>query len=418
MSFLSSRTRAAREGFGKPVLRKEDARLLVGAGCYSDDVNLAGQAYACFVRSPHAHARIGRIDTASALATSGVIAVLTGEDAVAAGIKPLTHSPMPGNPYEEMIRPGDVSFIAPHPPIPADRVRFVGEVVAMVIAETPAAARDGAERIAVDWAPLRAVTGSIAAAAPDAPVLYEDILSNVCVDAEAGDAAAVDAAFGRAAHVVRLETWVHRVTGVPMEPRAAVGVWDPASGRYIIHAGAGGLGRTQTGVAGALGVPESAVRVMAGDVGGNFGTRNSCYPEFALVAWAARRVGRPVKWTSERREAFLADYHGRDLVSHAELALDAEGNFLAFRGVNTSNLGAHGVHFGPLNKGMALTTTVYRVPAVSLRGRAVVTNTSPTTPYRSAGRPEVMFVMERLIDLAARRHGFDRLELRRKNLVP
>ena len=417
MSFLQSRARSAREGFGKPVLRKEDARLLVGAGCYSDDVNLPGQAYACFVRSPHAHARIGRIDTAAALAIPGVIAVLTGEDAVADRMKPLTHSPMPGNPHEEMVRPGDVVFMAPHPPIPADRVRFAGEVVAMVIAETPAAARDGAECIAVDWGPLRAVTGSISAAAPDAPLLYEDIASNVCVDAKAGDDIAVDAAFGRAAHVVRLETWVHRVTGVPMEPRAAVGVWDPASGRYTVHAGAGGLGRTQTGVAGALGVPERAVRVMARDVGGNFGTRNSCYPEFALVAWAARREGRPVKWTSERREAFLADYHGRDLAVRAELALDSEGHFLALRATNTSNLGAHAVSFHPLNKGMALTGTVYRVPTVSIRGRAVVTNTSPTTPYRSAGRPEIMFVMERLIDLAARRHGFDRLDLRRKNLV-
>ncbi len=417
-SFLQSRTRLAREGFGQPVRRKEDARLLVGGGCYSDDVNLPGQAYACFVRSPHAHARIRRIETAAARATPGVIAVLTGEDAAADGLKPLTHSPMPGNPHEEMIRERDVAFVAPHPPMPADCVRFVGEIVAMVVAETPAAARDGAERVRVEWTPLPAVTASTAAATPDAPRLYDGTPSNVCVDAEVGDAAAADLAFSRAAHVVRLETWVHRITGVPMEPRAAVGVWDPASGRYTVHAGAGGLGRTRTGVAGALGVPEGAVRVMAGDVGGNFGTRNSCYPEFALVAWAARQVSRPVKWTAERREAFLADYHGRDLVSHAELALDAEGNFLAFRGVNTSNVGAHAVSFHPLNKGTAIATTVYRVPAVSMRARAVVTNTSPTTPYRSAGRPEVMFIMERLIDLAARRHGFDRLELRRKNLVP
>jgi carbon-monoxide dehydrogenase large subunit len=183
---------------------------------------------------------------------------------------------------------------------------------------------------------------SLAAAAPDAPLLYEDTPSNVCVDAEAGNAAAVDAAFRQAAHVVRLDTWVHRITGVPMEPRAAVGVWDPASGRYTVHAGAGGLGRTRTGVAGALGVSEGAVRVLARDVGGNFGTRNSCYPEFALVAWAARREGRPVKWTSERREAFLADYHGRDLAVRAELALDSEGHFLALRATNTSNLGADG----------------------------------------------------------------------------
>jgi len=418
VSFLQFRTRSAREGFGKPVLRKEDARLLAGGGSYSDDVNLPGQAHACFVRSPHAHARIGRIDTAAAIAAPGVIAVLTGREAADDGVKPVTHSPMPGNPHEEIIRDRDVSFIAPHPPIPADRVRFAGEVVAMVIAETPAAARDGAERVDVDWTPLPAVTDSLAAGRPEAPILYDGTGSNVCVDVAAGDRGAADAAFARAAHVVRLETWVQRVTGVPMEPRAAVGAWDVASGRYTVHAGAGGLGRTRTGVAGALGVPESAVRVMAGDVGGNFGTRNSCYPEFALVAWAARRLGRPVKWTAERREAFLADYQGRDLAVQAELALDAEGNFLAFRGANTSNLGAHAVSFHPLNKGMALTGTVYRMPAVSIRGRAVVTNTSPTTPYRSAGRPEIMFVMERLIDLAAHRHGFDRLELRRRNLVP
>ena len=418
MSFLESRSRSAREGFGKPVLRKEDARLLSGGGVYSDDVNVPGQAYACFVRSPHAHARIGPIDGSAALAVPDVIAVLTGADAVADGVKSVTHSPMPGNPYEEIVREKDVSFIAPHPPIPADRARFAGEVVAMVIARTPAAARDGAERVLVDWTPLPAVTGSLPAAAGAAPILYDGTGSNVCVDVDAGDRAAADAAFARAAHVVRLQTWVHRVTGVPMEPRAAVGEWDAASGRYTVHAGAGGLGRTRTGVAGALGVPESAVRVTSGDVGGNFGTRNSCYAEFALVAWAARRLGRPVKWTSERREAFLADYQGRDLTVEAELALDAEGRFLAFRGANTSNLGAHAVSFHPLNKGLALTATVYRVPAVSIRGRAVVTNTSPTTPYRSAGRPEVMFVMERLIDLAARRHGFDRLELRRRNLVP
>ena len=418
MSFLESRTRSAREGVGKPVLRKEDERLLVGGGRYSDDVNLPGQAYACFVRSPHASARVERIDTAAARATPGVIAVLTGGDAAADGMKPLTHSPMPGNPHEEMIRGGDVAFIPPHPPMPADVVRFAGEVVAMVVADTPAAARDGAERVGVDWAALPAVTTSLAAAASDAPVLYDSAASNLCVDAEVGDPAAVDAAFARAAHIVRLDTWVQRVTGVPMEPRAAVGAWDPASGRYTVHAGAGGLGRTQTGVAGALGVPESSVRVMAGDVGGNFGTRNSCYPEFALVAWAARRLGRPVKWTADRREAFLADYHGRDLAVRAELALAADGTFLALRGVNTSNVGAHVVSFHPLNKGMALTGTVYRMPAVSVRGRAVVTTTSPTTPYRSAGRPEIMFVMERLIDLAARRHGFDRLALRRRNLVP
>src|SRR3989441_1631081 len=192
MSFLSSRPRSAREGFGKPVPRKEDARLLVGGGCYSDDVNLPGQAYACFVRSPHAHARIGRIETAAALATPGVIAVLTGEDAAADGVKPIKHSPMPANAYEEMIRGSDVVFVAPHPPMPADRVRFVGGIVAMVIAETPAAARDGAERVEVAWTALPAVTASTAAAHPDAPILYDGTASNVCVDSDIGDAAGVD----------------------------------------------------------------------------------------------------------------------------------------------------------------------------------------------------------------------------------
>ena len=417
-SFLQSRTHSAREGIGKPILRKEDARLLTGGGCYSDDVNLPGQAYACFVRSPHPHAAIEGIDTAAARATSGVIAVLTGADAAADGVKSIVHSPIPSNPYEDMIKRHEVVFVAPHPPMPADRARFVGEIVAMVVADSPAAARDGAEHVVVEWAPLPAVTASLDAARPDAPILWDVKGSNVCVDSHVGDAAAVDAAFARAAHVVRFETWVQRVTGVTMEPRAAVGEWDAATGRYTVHAGAGGLGRTQTGVAGALGVPESAVRVTARDVGGNFGTRNSCYAEPVLMAWAARRLGRPVKWTGERREAFAGDYGGRDLVSHAELALDADGNFLAFRTANTSNVGAHAVAYTPLNKGMAIATTVYRVPAVSLHGRCVNTNTSPTTPYRSAGRPEVMYVMERLIDLAARRHGFDRVELRRRNLIP
>jgi carbon-monoxide dehydrogenase large subunit len=418
VSFLTSRTHLAAEGIGKPVLRKEDSRLLTGGGCYSDDVNLPGQAYTCFVRSPHAHARIVRVDATAALAAPGVIAVLTGRDTVADGVKPITHTPVPANPHEEVIRPRDVRFVAPHPPMDADRARFVGAIVAMVVADTPAAARDAAERVRVDWEPLPAVTGSLAAAAPDAPIIWAEAKSNVCVDTKAGDPAAVERAFARAAHVVTFETWVHRVTGVPMEPRAAVGVWDAASGRYTVHAGAGGLGRTQTGVAGALGVPESAVRVTAREVGGNFGTRNSCYAEFVLVAWAARRLGRPVKWTGDRREAFMADYGGRDLAVRAELALDGDGTFLGFRSANTSNVGAHAVSFNPLNKGMAIATTVYHVPAVSMHGRAVVTNTSPTTPYRSAGRPEVMFVIERLIDLAARRHGFDRVELRRRNLVP
>ncbi|OLC31363.1 MAG: carbon monoxide dehydrogenase [Candidatus Rokubacteria bacterium 13_1_40CM_4_69_5] len=420
MSFLSSRTRSARQGFGQPVLRREDRRLLTGNGRYSDDFNLPGQAYACFVRSPHAQARIRRIDVSGALKVPGVIAVLTGEDAAADRLRPIPHHPVPTNPYEVPLKSRDGSefFIAPHLPLPPDRARFVGEAVAMVIAETPAAARDGAERVAVDYAPLPAITVTADAAAAGAPILWDETTSNLCVDSEAGDAAAAAAAFRRAAHVVRLETRINRVTGVPMEPRAALGVWDEASSHYTLYAGSGGSVRIKSDLAGTLGVPESAVRVVAREVGGNYGTRNAFYPEFALVAWAAKRLRRPVKWTGERREAFLTDYHARDLVSHVELALDAEGTFLALRGVNTSNVGAHAVSFVPLAKGVAVLPSVYHIPAAALRGRAVLSNTSPTYPYRSAGRPEVMFVIERLIDLAARRHGFDRVELRRRNLVP
>ncbi len=420
MSFLASRTRDARQGIGKAILRKEDARLVTGAGCYTDDVTLPGQLYACMVRSPHPHAAIRGIDAGDALKTEGVVAVLTGADAVQDGLRAIPHRPVPTNPYEVQLtsRDGSPFFIAPHSPLPTDRARFVGEPVAMVVAETPAAARDGAERVRVQWEPLPAAITAADASPGDAVRVWDDCASNLCVDSEAGDAAATAAAFARAAHIVRLETRVNRVTGVPMEPRAVLGDYDQASGRYTVYTGSGGSWRIQGDVAGTLGVPPAAVRVVARDIGGNYGTRNSCYPEQALVAWAARRLGRPVKWTGDRRESMLTDYQARDLVSHAELALDADGRFLALRGVNTSNVGAHSVSFIPLAKGVAVLPSVYDIPVAFIRGRAVLTNTVPTTPYRAAGRPEVMFVIERLIDLAARRHGFDRVALRRRNLVP
>ena len=400
--------------------RKEDARLVAGGGRYSDDFNLPGQAYAHFVRSPHAHALIRGIDVAVALAVPGVVAALTGQDAAADGLRPIPHKPVPTNPNEFPLggRDGTPIFVAPHPPLPSDRARFVGQAVAIVIAESAAAAADGAERVVVDYAPLPSVTATPDAVRAGAPAVWDEIDSNVCVDSVAGDARAADAAFARAAHVVRLDSWVPRITGVPMEPRAALGVYDEAAGRYTLFAGSGGVVRHKSDLAEILGVPETAVRVVARDVGGNFGPRNSFYPEFALIPWAARRLRRPVKWTCTRREAFLTDYQARDLLSAMELALDAEGGFLALRGVNTSNVGAHAVTFVPLNKGRELSTSVYRMPAAAVRGRAVLSNTSPLSAYRSAGRPQVMYVMERLIDLAARRHGFDRVELRRRNLVP
>jgi carbon-monoxide dehydrogenase large subunit len=400
---------------GKPVPRKEDDRLLRGDGSYADDWNLPLQAYACMVRSPHAHARIVRIEKQKALAIQGVIAVFTGADT--ADLKPIPHKPVTVNPHEVQLRNRDGSafIIPPYVVLPVDKARFVGEAVAMVVADTPMAARDGAEAVEVDYEPLPAVVASDAAVRADAPILWKDLGSNICVDADVGDAAAVERAFAQAAHVVRLQTTVNRVTGVPLELRAALGVY--GDGRYTVYAPSGGVQRFRADIAGALGVPEDAVRFVARDVGGSYGTRNYISPEHVLVAWAAKRIGRPVKWRADRQECFLSDDHARDLAVQAELALDAKGNFLAFRSANTSNVGAHATSYIPLTKGVGVSTSVYHLPCSSFRARAVLSNTTPTSPYRAAGRPEVMFVIERLIDLAARQQGFDRAELRRRNLV-
>ena len=404
---------------GQPVRRKEDLRLVTGKGCYTDDINLANQAYAVMVRSPHAHARIAGVDSAAAMATPGVLAVLTGCDALADGLRPIPHKVWSQHPAELMLREhnGFKTFTAPHYPLPADKARFVGEAVAMVIAATVAAAKDGAEHVNIDYEVLPAVTDTLEAARPDAPRLFEEAGSNVVVDGELGDRAATEAAFARADHVVKFETQIQRITGAPMEPRAAVCEFDPHSQRYTLYAGNGGAWRLKDDLATIIGAASDQVRVIMHDVGGNFGTRGMIYAEFALVAWAARRLGRPVKWTAERHESFLCDYQARDLAVTAELAIDRDGNFLALRGSNLSNAGAHTTNYSPLQKGVEIMTTVYRIPAAHVRARAVVSNTSPTRPYRSAGRPEVMFVMERLIDLACQQHGFDRVAIRRRNLV-
>ncbi len=405
---------------GRPFRRKEDRRLLTGRGRFSDDVNLPGQVYAAMARSPHAHARIAEIDSAAALALPGVLAVLTGADLLDDGLASIPHWPAPTSPpdIELVNRDGSAKREVPHFPLPADRARFVGEAVAMVIAETPDRAKDGVERLDIAYEPLPAVTRAAEACTADAPLLREDAASNLCIDADVGDIGAAERAFAGARHVVRLETWIPRVTGVPMEPRAALAVHDPDTGRYTLHAGGGGVVRPKRELAQILGVAEDRVRVVAADVGGNYGTRNAFYPEFALVAWAARRLARPVKWTADRGESFLSDYQGRDLAVAAELALDPDGRFLAMRGSNTSNVGAHTASFVPLIKGVEIMTGLYEVPAAHFRARAAMTNTPPTNPYRSAGRPEVMFVLERLVDIAAAAHGFDRLALRRRNLVP
>jgi carbon-monoxide dehydrogenase large subunit len=404
---------------GEPVRRREDLRLVTGRGCYTDDQNLPGQAYAAMVRSPHAHAIIRSIGTSEALAVPGVIAVLTGHDLRQDGLKPIPNKTFSWHPAEIPLinTDGSPAYHAPDFPLPIDKTRFVGEAVAMVVAETVAAAKDGAERVAVDYRALPCVTRAVDAVKPGAPLLHDDNATNTCIDAEVGEAEATRAAFARAAHVVKIKTWVPRVAGSPMEPRAAIGDYDPATGRYAIYTCNGSTLRLRKDLAIVLDVPEDDVRLVIRDVGGNFGTRGAIFAEQPLVAWAARRIGRPVKWTSDRSEALLSDYQGRDLAVEAELALDADGNFLAMRGDNVGNLGAHTGNFSMVQKGVEIMSSIYRVPAAHFRARCVMSNTAPTRPYRSAGRPEVMFVMERLIDLAARQFGFDRIELRRRNLV-
>jgi carbon-monoxide dehydrogenase large subunit len=406
---------------GEPVLRREDARLLTGNGRYADDIKLALAAHAVFVRSPHAHARVRRVATDAARAAPGVLLVLTGADAVGAGLKPIPHAPGAeggGADIALVDRPGFQRVKVPHFPIVTDTARFVGEIVAMVVAESIAAAKDAAELVEVDYEPLSAVTQSRDAVRAEAPLVWDDRPSNLCIDAEVGDRAATDAAFAEAAHVSRLATWVQRITGVHLEPRAAIGDYDAASGITTLYA-AGGLGvvRMRDDLAATLGLDPATVRVLAHDVGGSFGTRNALNPDFALIAWAARLVARPVKHTAERQEAFVSDYQARDLWVEVELALDKDGNFLAIRSSNLSNVGAYTASFVALNKGAELMTSVYRIPVAFVRARAVMTNTPPTIPFRSAGRPEAIFAVERIIDVAAREHRFDPVELRRRNLV-
>ncbi|MFZ0426360.1 MAG: xanthine dehydrogenase family protein molybdopterin-binding subunit [Xanthobacteraceae bacterium] len=410
---------ATGSGIGQPVRRREDLRLVRGGGRYTADENLPGQVYAVMLRSPHAHARLRAIATDKAKALPGVLAVFTGADCLADGLMPIPHKPWSPHPAEAKLtnKGGEPPFEAPHFALPTDKARFVGEAVAMVVAETVNAAKDGAEAIEIDYEILPAVVETAAAARQDAPIVHEPARTNVCFDSDLGDAAATEAAFARAAQVTRFETWVQRVTGVPMEPRAALAAFDRETGRFTVYAGNGGAVRLKNDLATMLGVKPEQVRVLMQDVGGNFGTRGMIYPEFAAVAWAARKLGRPVKWIIDRSESFLSDYQARDLVVEAELALDAKGKFLAMRGSNLGNLGAHTTNFAMVQKGVQMMSSIYRMPAAHFRARATLSNTSPTRPYRSAGRPEVIFVMERLIDLAARDGGYDRVALRRRNLV-
>ncbi len=404
---------------GRPVPRKEDARLLRGEGRFTDDFSLPGQCHAALVRSPFPHARIRGIDTAAARNSPGVAGVFTGADCAADGLGAIPHNPVPSTRHDmKLTGPGGGEiFAGPHMLLPEDKARHVGEAVAMVVAETPAQALDAAELVVVDYEELPFVTESWAAAADGAPVVWDAAPDNILVDTVFGDVAATDAAFARADHVVRARYHVGRVTATALEPRAALADHHAGSGCYTLFAGSGGAVRQRREIAQVLGIESQRLRVVSPDVGGNFGSKNRVYVEFGLILWAARKTGRPVKYTATRSESFLTDYQGRDLLTHVELALDADGRFLAMRADNLSNVGARCVSLSPLGKGSALITGSYDIPAATLRARAVFTNTMPTQAYRSSGRPEVTYAIERLIEQAARECGFDALELRRRNLV-
>ncbi len=404
---------------GQPMRRKEDQRLITGKGRFSDDFTLPGQVYAAMVRSPHPHARIVSIDTAKAAAMPGVLTVLTGADCLADGLGAVPHDPVPKTRYDMKLVPpaGRDLFIGPQYLMPADAVRHVGEAVAMIVAATQAQALDAAEAVTVGYEELPWVADPRAALQPGAVAVWPECPDNVFIDTKFGDWEATERAFGEADHVVVLDYHVARVTGVPMEPRAGLGEYDPETGRYTLYAGSGGAVRQKRELATILGVAPDKVRVVSLDVGGNFGTRNRIYPESGLVAWAAKWVGRPVKYLSTRSEVFLTDFQGRDLLTRVELALRKDGKFLALRADNISNAGAHCASLSPLSKGSGLVTGSYAIAAAALRSRAVFTHTMPTNAYRSSGRPEVTFAIEQVIDKAAATLGFDRVELRRMNMV-
>lgn len=406
---------------GKPLPRVEDRRLLTGRGTYTADWDGQGAAWAVLLRSPHAHARFGTIDIRAARAAPGVLAVLTGADYAAAGFNPIRHTPVPADAIDAAMpafRPeaGAFVFDSGQWPLALGRVRHVGEGVALVVAETLGAARDAAELIDPDYDPLPAVVLPQDAVAPGAPQLWDGAPGNVCLEQHHGDAAATEDAFAKAAHVVAHDFANQRIVVCHMEPRAVLGSHE--DGRFRLVTGSQGAVRHRMDLAKALNIPLSALEVITPDTGGGFGARTNIHPEAVLVLWAAKLLNRPVRWTSTRAEAFVTDFAGRDLHTRAALAFDEEGRILALRTELLGNTGAHTVSFVPLNNGYRIASTVYRVPVASARLRAVVTNTTATAPFRGAGRPEATFAIERLLDIAARRLGIDRIEIRRRNLVP
>lgn len=406
-------------GIGERVARVEDARFLTGRGRYTDDFNLPGQAYGVVVRAPVAHADIVSMDVSAARAMPGVLAVLTAADAEADGLGVLPSPPLVEG---TLRRPDGTRAEAPPRRVLAQaRVRHVGEAVAFVVAETRAQALDAAEAVAMDFHERAAVTTPAAAIADGAAPVWDDAPDNIAFRVAMGDERAVDAAFARAAHVVvAAEIPVSRVVPSPMEPRAALGAYDATEDRYTLYCGTQAPHRARRVIAEmVLGVPETRLRVISPDMGGAFGMRSDTYPEMVLVLWAARRLGRAVKWTGERSEAFVCDNHGRDALYHVELALDAGGIFQAVRCRSVTAVGAYfniagGIQTYAFLPGLA---GVYRTPAIRAQATAVFTHTPPVAPYRGAGRPEAILAIEHVIDVAARALGIDRVELRRRNLI-
>ena len=393
--------------------RREDPRLLTGTGRYTADWDRPGQLHARFLRADRAHALIRGLDAAAARAAPGVVLVLTGEDMQAAGYnRGIAPMPYAGRGGSRIISP--VS-----PALALGRVRFVGEPVALVVAGTAHEADDAAELIAIDYDDLDVVSDMDAALRPGAAQLHDSIPGNLCFETEFGDATATDAAFFAAAHTVSLSMESPRVVGNPMEPKAALAVWD---GDVLeLYSSSQGMTGMRDGMAALTGVGADRIRVHARDVGGAFGIRGAAYPEYAALALAARQVGRPVKWVATRSETFLSDYHGRAVRMKAELALDAEGSFLAIRHDWVCDIGAHPSAAGPMTNTMnasIMATGAYRIPAAYGRTRQAVTNTVPITAYRGAGRPDMAYAVERLVDEAAAQTGLDRIELRRRNLIP
>jgi carbon-monoxide dehydrogenase large subunit len=401
-------------GIGQPVPRTEDPRLVRGEGCYTDDVDLAGQAYAAIVRSRHAHGVIRNIDLAAARAMPGVLGAYTGADLKAAGY---------GN-FKCVVgfknRDGSDMRKPVRPALATDKVRFVGDPVAFVVAQTPAQARDAAEAVEVAIDPLPAVTRASEAAKPGAPQLYDDAPGNLALDYHYGDADKVAAAFAAAAHVSRLSLINCRVVVNAMEPRAAVGAYDQASGRFTLHTGCQGAFGMRGQLTDMLGVPGDKVHVLVGNVGGSFGMKAAVYPEYVCALHAARALGRPVKWTADRSESFVSDHHGRDHEFVGELALDDKGRFLAVRFTGFGNMGAFLGTVAPLMSTLNIVKnamSVYRTPLIEVSTKCMFTNTTFVSAYRGAGRPEGNYYMERLIDAAAAEMKIDRLALRRRNHV-